>query len=57
MILASALLLDHLEAHEEANRVRAAVEATITEDGIRTPDLGGSASTKEFGNAVAQRLS
>ena len=57
LILASAMLLDHLEAHEEANRVRAAVEATITEDGIRTPDLGGSASTKEFGHAVAQRLS
>ena len=57
LILASAMLLDHLGAHDEAGQVRRAVESTITQDGIRTPDLGGKATTKEFGNAVAQRLS
>ena len=57
LILASAMMLDHLGAHDEAGRVRVAVEATITQDDIRTPDLGGKATTKEFGHAVAQRLS
>ncbi len=57
LIMASAMLLDHLGAHDEAGRVRSAVERTLTQDGIRTPDLGGKATTKEFGNAVAQRLS
>jgi isocitrate/isopropylmalate dehydrogenase len=28
---------------------------TIVGDGIRTRDLGGTASTGEFGNAVARR--
>jgi isocitrate/isopropylmalate dehydrogenase len=32
------------------------VEQVIVKDGIRTRDLGGSASTKEFGDAVARRV-
>jgi isocitrate dehydrogenase (NAD+) len=57
LMLASAMMLDHLGAPDEAVRVTAAVESTITQDDIRTPDLGGKATTREFGHAVAQRLS
>jgi isocitrate dehydrogenase (NAD+) len=54
-ILAAAMMLDHLGELDRAARVRRAVVDTIVEDGIRTRDLGGTASTEEFGNAVARR--
>ena len=57
LILASAMMLDHLEEHQHAANVRAAVHHTIVDDAIRTRDLGGSATTAEFGDAVARRLS
>jgi isocitrate dehydrogenase (NAD+) len=54
-ILAAAMMLDHLGELDRAGRVRRAVVDTIVRDGIRTRDLGGTASTEEFGNAVARR--
>jgi len=57
LILAGAMMLDHLGEHEQATRVRDAIASTIVEDDIRTRDLGGTASTAEFGDAVARRLS
>ncbi len=57
LILAGAMMLDHLDEHEQAARVRAAVQHTIVEDTVRTRDLGGTATTVEFGDAVARRLS
>jgi len=56
-MLAAALMLDHLAEHAAAARIRAAIRATIVEDGIRTRDLGGTATTREFGDAVARRVS
>ena len=55
-MLAAAMLLDHVGEIKHGNRIRAAVEKTIVEDGVRTRDLGGSANTQEFGNAVAKRV-
>jgi isocitrate dehydrogenase (NAD+) len=54
-ILAAAMMLDHLGELDRADRVRRAVVDTIVKDGIRTRDLGGTASTGEFGDAVARR--
>ena len=56
LILAAAMMLDHLREHAAADRVRRALVATIVADGVRTRDLGGSASTEEFGRAVAARV-
>jgi len=56
LMLAGALMLDHLGELEAARRVREAITATINEDGIRTRDLGGNASTRRFGEAVAARV-
>ncbi|MBL0178647.1 MAG: NAD-dependent isocitrate dehydrogenase [Gemmatimonadetes bacterium] len=56
LILASAMMLDHLREHAAADRVRRGLVATIVADGVRTRDLGGSASTEEFGRAVAARV-
>jgi isocitrate dehydrogenase (NAD+) len=54
-MLAAAMMLDHLGELDRADRLRRAVVDTIVEDGIRTRDLGGTASTEEFGHAVARR--
>ena len=55
-MLAAAMMLDHLNELDAARRLREAVEAVIVVDGVRTRDLGGTASTKEFGDAVARRV-
>jgi isocitrate dehydrogenase (NAD+) len=54
-ILAAAMMLDHIGELDHAQRIREAIETTIVKDKIRTRDLGGTASTEEFGSAVAKR--
>jgi isocitrate dehydrogenase (NAD+) len=54
-MFAAAMMLDHLGELEPAERIRNAIITTIVKDGIRTRDLGGTASTEEFGSAVAKR--
>lgn len=56
LILASAMMLDHMGETRAGDRVRRAVVATIMADRVRTRDLGGSATTLEFGDAVAHRV-
>ena len=55
MILSAAMLLDHLDYGDEARAVRSAVEGVL-EDGPRTPDLGGDASTDEVTEAIIDLL-
>jgi isocitrate dehydrogenase (NAD+) len=55
-ILAAAMLLDHVGELKAAARIRQAVEQTIVQDKVRTRDLGGTATTREFGDAVARRV-
>ncbi|WP_347301926.1 3-isopropylmalate dehydrogenase [Croceibacterium sp. TMG7-5b_MA50] len=56
MILSLAMLLRHALGQEAAAaRVEAAVAATLA-DGIMGADLGGSAGTREIGDAVLARL-
>ncbi|MDX2120733.1 MAG: isocitrate/isopropylmalate dehydrogenase family protein [Gemmatimonadota bacterium] len=55
-MLAAAMMLDHLGEGARGSRIRTAIEQTIVEDNLRTRDLGGTASTREFGDAVAKRV-
>ena len=56
MILSAAMLLRHgLGFESEAARVELAVDAALA-DGLRTADLGGSASTDEATRAVLAHL-
>ena len=55
-MLAAAMMLDHIGEGDAGRRLRGAIRAAIVDDGIRTRDLGGTASTREFGDAVAQRV-
>ncbi|MES2124129.1 MAG: isocitrate/isopropylmalate family dehydrogenase [Gemmatimonadota bacterium] len=56
LILAAAMLLDHIGETRAGDRVRRAIIATIVADRVRTRDIGGTASTQEFGDAVAHRV-
>jgi isocitrate dehydrogenase (NAD+) len=56
LILAAAMMLDHLGETAAGDRVRRAIIATIVADRVRTVDLGGAATTEEFGDAVARRV-
>jgi len=55
LLLAAALMLDHVELADLATRLRMAVLQTLQAD-VRTPDLGGTASTAEFATAIISRL-
>jgi isocitrate dehydrogenase (NAD+) len=55
-MLAAAMMLDHLERREAATRLRKAISDTLNVDGVRTGDLGGTATTASFTQTVAQRI-
>ena len=56
LLLAGILMLDHLDQREVAERVRKAMQDTLDAARVRTSDLGGSASTDEFADAIIERL-
>jgi tartrate dehydrogenase/decarboxylase/D-malate dehydrogenase len=52
-IWSGAMMLDHLGHKDAANAIVGAIETLIAEHDLRTPDMGGKASTKELGKAIA----
>jgi len=56
LILSGALMLRHLGETDAADAVESAVREVIAEGRTVTYDLGGSAGTREFGEAVASRV-
>jgi isocitrate dehydrogenase (NAD+) len=52
LLLASAMMLDYLDLGEPAARIRRAVRQAIAKGNALTRDLGGSASTTEYAQAV-----
>jgi isocitrate/isopropylmalate dehydrogenase len=55
-ILSAALMLDHLELAAPAAAVCKAVASVLKTGQPRTPDLGGTAGTKEVSDAVIAAL-
>jgi len=55
LLLSAILMLRHLALDEHADSIERAVTETFAA-GIRTPDVGGSAGTKAFARAIAERL-
>ncbi len=51
-IWAGAMMLDHLGCPEAGASVMAAIEKVLA-SGLRTPDMGGTASTVDMGKAIA----
>ena len=56
LLLAACLMLDHVGDRFRADRIRRAIESTIRGGQGLTKDLGGSATTKEFADAVIAHL-
>ena len=56
LMLAAAMMLDHVQRVDLATRLRAAINATLNVDMVRTGDLGGSAGTKAFTAALVSRI-
>lgn len=55
-IWAGALMLDHLGESAAADRVMDALRSVLAAGNVRTPDLGGDASTTEFAAAVEKQV-
>jgi tartrate dehydrogenase/decarboxylase/D-malate dehydrogenase len=56
-IWSGAMMLRHLGATEAADAVEHAIAETLAHSAIRTPDIGGTSTTKELGSAIAERVS
>jgi tartrate dehydrogenase/decarboxylase/D-malate dehydrogenase len=54
-IWAGAMMLDHLGCPEAGASVMAAIEKVLA-SGLRTPDMGGTASTTDMGQAIADAV-
>jgi isocitrate dehydrogenase (NAD+) len=55
LLMSAILMLRHLALPDLADRIEAALLATLRA-GIKTTDIGGTAGTKEFTRAVAERV-
>src|ERR1700692_2327381 len=56
LLLAAGLMLEHIDRNVLAHQLRQAIHQTLNEDKVRTADLGGTASTREFAQAIVGRL-
>lgn len=55
-IISAAMMLDYLGFREEAGKIRKAIERVYAEGNTLTPDQGGSASTTQFCDTIADYL-
>ncbi|MGW6154310.1 tartrate dehydrogenase [Streptomyces sp. NPDC055144] len=55
-IWSAAMMLDHLGHPEAAKEVTDAIAAVLAKTDVRTPDLGGSATTTEFAEKLLELL-
>ena len=56
MILSASMMLDYLGEWEISNRIKESVEKVIADCKIKTPDLGGNATTMEMTKAIVKEL-
>lgn len=55
-IWSAALMLEHLGRKDLHDVILRAIESVLMEKKVLTPDIGGSASTEEIGDAIAEKL-
>lgn len=56
LLLSGALLLSHVGRDSDSIRLRTAIDQVLNLDRIRTTDIGGKATTRQFTKAVTERL-
>jgi isocitrate dehydrogenase (NAD+) len=52
LLLSAVLMLRHIEEHAAADRIMTALERVLVSGAVRTRDLGGSATTTQFADAI-----
>lgn len=52
-IWSAAMMLDHLEQPDAANAIVEAIEVVLRDSDVKTPDMGGKATTTELADAIA----
>jgi isocitrate dehydrogenase (NAD+) len=56
LLLSALMMLEHLGERDASTRIRGALDRVLTDGTIRTRDLGGTATTTEFADAVIRQL-
>jgi isocitrate dehydrogenase (NAD+) len=56
LLLSATMMLRHIEEDEAADRVMRALGFVLSEGRVRTHDLGGTASTLEFADAICRAI-
>ena len=49
-------MLRHLEEDQAADKIEGAIAAVLAKPDIRTPDIGGKATTSDLGDAIAHEV-
>jgi isocitrate dehydrogenase (NAD+) len=56
LMLAAAMMLDHVRLQDKATRLRRAIADTLNVDQVRTGDLGGKATSAQYTKALLARI-
>ena len=56
VLMAAGMMLEHVGLTEQRRRLEAAIGLVLNEDKVRTGDLGGTATTASFTDAILRRL-
>jgi isocitrate dehydrogenase (NAD+) len=56
LIQSAVMMLRHLLENAAADRIERAVHQVLSQTGIRTRDLGGTATTSEFTDAIVREI-
>lgn len=56
MILAAVMMLEHISEKAAAKKIRSSLEAVLLRGDALTPDLGGTATTKKFADAIIREI-
>jgi isocitrate dehydrogenase (NAD+) len=56
LMLAAAMMLDHVNLHDKATRLRRAISDTLNVDQVRTGDLGGKSTSAQYTKALLSRI-
>jgi isocitrate dehydrogenase (NAD+) len=56
LLLSGLMMLDHIDEREKSARIHRALSQVLTEGRVRTRDLGGTASTTEFTEAICKEI-
>jgi len=56
LLLGAGLMLDQMGQHETAGRIRTALKSVVRDGQVVTSDLGGTASTTAFADAIIEEI-